>query len=150
MDRYLILSTDVSTNVSADMSTDTRAFIDRSCVDQCINRYIDRYQLIHSVKVKCQWSIGTVSVKYRWSLGEPPSIPTDSSIGRYIGRYSTDISTYTRSGIDRYSIEYRPIYRPIYRPMHRSQPPIRYLIPLLWHLTKAHLSVSKKIDAICF
>ena len=33
IDRYLILSTDVSTNVSADISTDTRAFIDRSCVD---------------------------------------------------------------------------------------------------------------------
>ena len=32
IDRYLILSTDVSTNVSADISTDTRAFIDRSCV----------------------------------------------------------------------------------------------------------------------
>ena len=32
IDRYLILSTDVSTNVSADISTDTRVFIDRSCV----------------------------------------------------------------------------------------------------------------------
>ena len=32
IDRYLILSTDVSTNASADISTDTRVFIDRSCV----------------------------------------------------------------------------------------------------------------------
>ena len=31
-DRYLILSTDVSSNVSADISTDTRAFIDRPSV----------------------------------------------------------------------------------------------------------------------
>ena len=84
------------------------------------------------VSVKHQCSIGEVSVKYRWSLSEPPSISTDSSIGRYIGRVSTDISTYTRSGIDRYSIEYRPMYRPIYRPMHRSRPPIRYMIRLFW------------------
>ena len=54
--------------------------------------------------------------------------PIDSSIGRYIGRYSTDISTYTRSGINRYSIEYQPMYRPIYRPIHRSRSPIRYMI----------------------
>ena len=54
IDRYLILSTDVSTNVPADTSTDTRAFIDRPSGDQRINRYIDRYQPIHSVKVKCR------------------------------------------------------------------------------------------------
>ena len=43
------------------------------------------------------------------------------TIGRYIGRHSTDIATYTRSSIDRcISTEYRSIYRP--------RPPIRYMI----------------------
>ena len=82
--------------------------------------------------MKYRWSVGQVSVKYRSSIGEPPSISIDRSIGRYIGRYWTDISTCTRSSIDRYSAEYRPmyrpIYRPIYRPMYRSRPPIRYMI----------------------
>ena len=134
--RYLILSTDVSTdvstNVSADTSTDTRAFIDRSSVDHCIKQCIDRYQPIHSVKVKCWWSISAVSVKYRWSLSEPPSMSTDRSIGRYISRYSADISIYTQSSIDRYSIEYRPMYRAIYRRIRRSRPPIRYMIQICY------------------
>ena len=88
--------------------------IDRSSVDQCINLYIDRYQPIQSVKVKCRWSIGAVSVKYWWSLGEPPSISTDKSICQYIVWCSADISIYTQSSIDRYSIKYRPMYQPIY------------------------------------
>ena len=101
------------------------------------------------------WSIDRYSVGYRPRLDRQStdikpivdryttdSIAVDMStdtmsiiewtIGRYIGRYSTDVSTYTRSTIDRYSVEYRPMYRPIYRPkyrsIYRSRPPIRYMI----------------------
>ena len=100
------------------------------------------------VTVSHRCNIDEVSAKYRWSLGEPPSISTDRRIGRYIGRYSTDISAYTRSSIDRHSIEYRLIYRPIYRPMHRPRPPIRYMIRKSVVMTVRSRDVTKNENGV--
>ena len=109
------------------------------CIDQSIGRYIDQYSSIYlpvacqlsidrwKVSVKHRWNMGEISVKYgssmgrvwvkyRYSIGEPQSILTH----RIIGRYSTDISTYTRSSINRYSVEYWPMYWLIYRPKYQS------------------------------
>ena len=52
-----------------------------------------------------RWSIGEVLVKYRWM----PTISTDRSVGRYIGRHPTDISIDTQPSIDRVAFDSRPI-----------------------------------------
>ena len=52
-----------------------------------------------------RWSIGEVLVKYRWT----PTISTDTSVGRYIGRHPIDISTDTQPSIDRVAVDTRPI-----------------------------------------
>ena len=95
-------------------SVEYRPRLDRQSTD--IKPIVDRYT---TDSIAVDMSTDTMSI-IEWT------------IGRYIGRHSTDIATYTRSSIDRYSVEYRPMHRPIYRPIHRSiyrsRPPIRYMI----------------------
>ena len=51
--------------------------------------------------VKYRYTIGEASVNYRWT----PTMSTDRSVGLYIGRYSTDISTKHRQLHGRYSTD---------------------------------------------
>ena len=80
------------------------------------------YRPIYSVKYR--HTIGEASLKYRWT----PTLSTDRCVGRYVGRYSTDISTEHRPLHGRYLVECRSKYRSIYRPIHRSRPPIGHMI----------------------
>ena len=88
-------------------------------IDLCLDRYIDRYT---------RWSIGTISVKHRWSIGEVCEVSVnDRSVGRYIVRYSTDISTEHRPlhgpySIDTWSSVGRDIDRYIDRYIGRGPP----------------------------
>ena len=136
IDWYLILSTDLSTNVLADTLNNTRAFIDQSSVDQCINRYMNQStNTLGEGIVSVRYRTGAVSVQYRWSISEvsvnhqvywPIGAWVDTLVDAWpIYRPILDrVSTDTWSTIDPYSIKYWPTYRL----MHRSQPPIRYMI----------------------
>ena len=66
------------------------------------------------VSVRCWSSISWVSVMCRWQVGLLPIVSTDIHHGRYVGRYSVNISTDSRYSDDM-STEYPSTYRPIYR-----------------------------------